>query len=493
MFRNQYVVSSRQFDPRTLELSVYRVADLYIMSHAQAHVSLASVDGAQVAVIGEILDPFRPEATNQDIARQLARLGTSNAVFARVSELTGRFVCIYISEHERIALSDAVALRQIYSFEGEDGVVFGSSPKLLLTLLGLDPKTSPEKLEILRGSRFRARENAWLGDGGEDDRLAKVLPNHYLDLATSTIRRIPRLSLEIPSDEEEILVLAGEILVGGYEALSRRFRLLQPLTAGLDSRVLLAASRNLTERVDYYVFDRSSGNHADVTVPTALARRLGLEFRAITPEPLRSDFKEAFEAEHLYPRLLPKTEDIQHHWLRNRERNVVNVSTIGSEVTRGFYGFSGMRTRPEMLTLLSGYTRRDRYFVDEISHWLDGARATSEAEGVPVLDLFYWEQRLGNWAALYPFEQDIAIEEVSVFDNRLLLLALLRGKWTRRAPPEYPMFRNLVKQLWPEALDFPINPGENRIVGYLKRSTRLRAARVAMRLWFDEVRRAASN
>ena len=40
--------------------------------------------------------------------------------------------------------------------------------------------------------------------------------------------------------------------------------------------------------------------------------------------------------------------------------------------------------------------------------------------GANVLDLFYWEQRLGNWGAVRNSESLIAIEKVDPFDSHLL-------------------------------------------------------------------------
>jgi len=329
-------VSSKQLHHGSVGFASTRLDGFHIIYHPDTSISLSSWGTVKVAIIGEILDPIRPEATNEDVAEQLARCPTTNALFKQLSELTGRFVCVYASATEQVAVSDAIALRQVIQLNALDGVVFGSSPKLLLTLLGLSPQTTSEKLQIIRGLRFRVREHAWLGSECEDDRLVKVLPNHYLDLVNGEIHRIPPIGTEVPASEPEVLDFAERTLKGGYHALRQRFQLHQPLTAGWDSRILLGASRELAESVKFYMFDRSGGTHPDATVPAALARMLGLEFRAVAPRPMRDDFIEAFKAEHLYPRILPKTEDIQHHWLERRIGGVVNVSTIGAEIARGF-------------------------------------------------------------------------------------------------------------------------------------------------------------
>ena len=78
--------------------------------------------------------------------------------------------------------------------------------------------------------------------------------------------------------------------------------------------------------------------------------------------------------------------------------------------------------------------------------------------GIPLIDLFYWEQRLGNWGSLYPFEQDIAIEENCPHTNKNLILSLFRIPIKKRSYPKCVFIYNLIKTLWPETLSEPINP-----------------------------------
>ncbi|MBJ3793540.1 hypothetical protein I8J38_34180, partial [Bacillus sp. OA1] len=75
-----------------------------------------------------------------------------------------------------------------------------------------------------------------------------------------------------------------------------------------------------------------------------------------------------------------------------------------------------------------------------------------------ILDLFYWEQRMGNWGTMYQAEQDIAIEEFCPFNNRRLLIALLKLEKEYRQGPEHIIYKKMINSLWPETLSEPINP-----------------------------------
>lgn len=91
--------------------------------------------------------------------------------------------------------------------------------------------------------------------------------------------------------------------------------------------------------------------------------------------------------------------------------------------------------------------------------WLTESR---ERHNVKLLDLFEWEQGHGGWLAATQLEFDIAWREIiTPYNCRALLLALLAVPERFRQAPNYPLFRMLIKELWPEALCEPINPGKN--------------------------------
>jgi hypothetical protein len=71
---------------------------------------------------------------------------------------------------------------------------------------------------------------------------------------------------------------------------------------------------------------------------------------------------------------------------------------------------------------------------------------------------------MANWGTMYPFEQDIVLEEFCPFYNRNMLLSILRVNAKRRRLPEAHFFKDLIKSMWEEALKEPINP--LGVVGY---------------------------
>jgi hypothetical protein len=95
---------------------------------------------------------------------------------------------------------------------------------------------------------------------------------------------------------------------------------------------------------------------------------------------------------------------------------------------------------------------------------------------VNTLDLFEWEQECGSWLAMTELEFDIAWRDIfTPFNNRELLMATLSTPTRWRKGPDYPLFRRLIERLWPELLQYPINPHRTR-------STAVHAWNAAMEL-----------
>ena len=266
------------------------------------------------------------------------------------------------------------------------------------------------------------------------------------------------------------------LLSNTYDALSHRNEnLIQPLTAGWDSRLLLAASKNVTSNIKYYVFNPSkhtSEIHQDVDISNKLAKKNNLNFQVFHTNRLDATFVQEFNKNHLLPRIMDKTAEIQY--LQNNFQNsTINLNGNGGEVLRKYYGTGTSNITLSDLILLTKYSNSD-IFKEELDKWLYNARTFSYSTNIPILDLFYWEQRMGHWGALYPFELDLAMEQVSPFNNRNFIYTALTAHPSKLKGLRYTLFEDIIKFLWPELLLEPINPKDSYLKNIIKSKTRLR-------------------
>jgi hypothetical protein len=98
------------------------------------------------------------------------------------------------------------------------------------------------------------------------------------------------------------------------------------------------------------------------------------------------------------------------------------------------------------------------FVVRAFDEWLSDTR---NAFNVHLLDLFYWEQRMGNWQAMSQLEWDIVQEVFTPLNCRSLLATMLSVDEKYRRPPEFRLHRQLILSLWPDVLSEPINPHRN--------------------------------
>ena len=94
---------------------------------------------------------------------------------------------------------------------------------------------------------------------------------------------------------------------------------------------------------------------------------------------------------------------------------------------------------------------------------------------------------MGNWGAMYPFEQDIAVEEFCPFYNKNMLFSIMRIDPKNRSFFRSKFHQNLIKYLWPETLTEPINPVG--FIGYIRglsgRNSMLRYFKIRLKSFFQ--------
>lgn len=473
MYKNQYIVVSDTDKPRfnNKDIRLVKFGKLHIYAHSNLNVTIAfshKDPEVKILLLGYIIDPLKPEMKNDGIVELIARqYKSTNNCFKMIQGYTGRYVLLIKEKASFVITGDACHLRQIYfRFDG-DKLTVTSSLKLFLDFYGYKLQSSEEKIKIVNTPLHRKLQMAWYGHESIDDRLDKLLPNHYLDVHKKEVKRLPLFTV-YNGKEDDVLIYVSSMLTGTYSALSKRYQLMQPLTAGWDSRILLAASKDVKDQIKYYVFGNPDNNNDDIRIPMNLSRSLDLNFKIVERKALSDNFLEAYKKEHIIPRILPKTSNINYHYDCKYNENVINVNGNCAEIARCFYGYTRNKIMLDMLLVFSKYYDKVPFFKERIAEWYANAIPYAKQYNIFLLDLFYWEQRMGNWGAQYPFELDIAMEEISPFNNRSLLLALQSVNPKKRKSPKFSLFRKLVCKLWQDTLCEPVNPDSKYLTKIIK-------------------------
>ena len=420
-------------------------------------------DGVELTLLGYLIDPDRPDATDRDILEYLIDgLDHPRELFGRTSRLGGRWVLIVDKDQETLLFNDPCGLRQVhYTTEDVPENWCTSQPALLQETLGLE--VDPEALREFLASPFvqNTREYWWPGDSTRYREVRRLTPNHFLDLRNRAVSRF------WPSEPNETLTLeegteqAANLLRKLMTSANRRFDLALAITAGLDSRTLLAAAKDIAPDVYFFtltIYERTRRS-PDVRIPAKLLAKLGLSHHVIESPPV---ITEAFAKP--YRRNVSTAHDgwgtaaqaMYDHYPEEK----VCVKGNGAEVARCSRYSSGIHPdhiNGEMLAARAGM-HGNVFATKHFSRWLEGAQKACDKCGYKLLDMFYWEQRMGSWQAMNQTEWDIVQEAFTPYNCRDLLTNLLAVDVKYRNRPRNELFHRIIQRLWTETLGEPVNP-----------------------------------
>ena len=460
--KRQYLVASdeeRLKDIQALNLKKQLIWNGYsVFTGRLLTVTRSSSEKVDVLLLGFLIHHEHHQYNDQQLLSWIVQdCLTNQDVIDKLQECGGRYVALIQDQRATVAITDACAMRQLYWSGDDNQLVLSSSARLILDALGQKPQPDQNTVALLQDLRFRADESPWYGDKWIDGRINKVIANHVLDLKSASLRRM-KYHYTGPTSYGDILGYACNVLTGLIEAIHSRAEIIQPITAGYDSRLLLAASRKFSSRTRYYIFDNDHrlNRSPDVKVATGLCKKLDLSFEIIIPRSLREDFLAEYRKKCYFPRIIPNTLHIQWHYDVNNSGQICNINGNCAEIARFQYQ-NRTHTRNDLKSLIniSGY---DQFFAPQIESWYSESIDFCKANNINIYDLFYWEQRMSNWGAMYRFETDIAIEELTVFNHKNLLFSLLRTDLNARKGPQFLLNRDIINHLWPEVLSLPFNP-----------------------------------
>lgn len=434
-------------------------------THPDLPITEASDSSRKLILLGYLFDTEKYESSNQDILRRILA-GTSD-FFSLLRELkcyTGRFAIIYRDQSGLRLLHDALALREVYFAEYGNEVVCGSQPNLLERFANprIHKSAAPDLLDFVLNQMPRVRNGRlWAGDGTPYEGIKHLLPNHYLDLVgMKSYRYWPSEPLKRIELSDAVSRCAA-FLSGALKAAAHRYPLMLAVTAGEDSRSLLAASKDISSQIYYFInkHDGLRDQSSDIRVPKEIFRRIGIPFNIHQfSKDVPDEYKRTFLQNTIYSReqLLP----VIYNVYQKQHSHRVNILGVG-EVGRTKFFDEPRKLSPYYLAYMLRY-RKSPYAVRECKSWLAEASPAARSCGLNIMTLFWWEILIGNWGAVGNSESDIAIEEFDPFDSHLLYEMFLSVDAKYRTFKNNILFRELIKFMWPELLELPFNPPDSK-------------------------------
>ncbi len=289
------------------------------------------------------------------------------------------------------------------------------------------------------------------------DGVFRLLPNFYLDLASWTTHRFwPKTEgFRLDYSLARAVAEAAPALAGFTEAAAREMRLGVTMTAGFDSRGLIAATRYVADQVEYFTFG-APNESVDQVMAVKISAKLGLRHKLVGV--VQSSAAEKAEWDRLVGDVVREAGRDFFPTLGTLSYDAILTGMFG-ETGRCYlyrHGHNTETVNAEPATaefVLSRLTLpKDSEILENVDAWL------APIIGLPrsaVLDLAYNELRVGSWGMAQAPVQKAMRLSLMPFAQRSVQNAFMRVEPLEKGTSA--LFNALLAALWPETLQFPIN------------------------------------
>lgn len=442
---------------RTIEAANWQTQDHgdWIISHHESLplIGIRTADGARIGcflgfpiseegqrITGKCRAPFSSPATISD--EQLEEF---------VYSFGGRFACLLdFGETGRLYLDACASLALVYSRDRSEAAS-------TTTVLGSTARYGEEWLGAgMEG--FPGRKGFFPAGLTGDPDIRRLLPGHYLDLrAWSPRRHWPPKDFQSEGPEsvpDHIERIVGSI-TANVAGIVRDYDTYISLTRGMDSRMLLACSREFLDRISFFTFRWGERSARDEEGASYLARHFDLDHRILGPdtgESLREEwnFRTGFcGATGKAPFFLGAARrdlDLRRAW----------IIAHGGEVGRAI--LIEPSDRPEDPSNPIDFLNRldlptNEVFVAAMDEWL---RGLEWADQLLRLELMLIEHQWACHAStqLYGFAPFAVI--TTPFSHRAILESMLKLPLDYRRARQVTV--DVVRRAWPEIAGIPFEP-----------------------------------
>ena len=401
-------------------------------------------------VLGHCFNPFDATIADATVRRLADAWSVDDGKFLDyLDQLSGRFLVIVAKANGDIqVIADACATLPVCYYADSKHLCLSSHAALIQTSFKL---ADSELISELAKTRFYNIGIRHCPPGlTEVDGVHMLSPNQRLSYFSKTgDLRFERI---FPRDVRKELPL-NEVVEQLADGLRRSMQclvdydkpLLCALSGGVDSRVSLAATQKVRERVKFFTFAGKGNAERDVACTQALAKELDFVFTPIIlPEVDDDDFASTYRRLQGVTRAPNAKETLQrltHFGCQNAFEIRSSVSEIArSFIKRKFHIDQTALTPGVMVPLYkrvpfskSWHKRLEALFKD----WIEKTEFSEvSVAGYEWLDFYYWEFRVGSWQSLVLQDADYYTNPTVIFANRTLLKLMLSVPERYRANDE---------------------------------------------------------
>lgn len=400
-----------------------RVSQTELFVHPDCSVlSVQTSRGNWAVAIGDIF------VAHGDSALEDALLAIADGDRAILTDLSGRFALVIVAGGEASVIHDPLGSQSV--FYASEGGIAASHSALVAESMGL--KQSRQVRRYMALPEYKARTTRFLpGDLSLFDGVHLLVPNNELHLRSGrTSRYWPSSSVQ-PTTSSDAFSVWDEYFSKYAEFLAPRYSPVLGLTGGTDSRSVIASLRSKGLSLRCETWDSMQPVERERIEP--MVSHLGVEHRWLdlkrrSDSPRFLEMRSAAQKAAGFTRGTPILPALVDEVASRRD---IFLYGHGTGVMRGSYSRLFKAWLPEdplkrLYALYAGSGRRDaspeyeKFTLDALSGFMTRANYDSELFGADIGDLFYWEHRMANWAALQIATFAVSIQSHAAFNSRRL-------------------------------------------------------------------------
>lgn len=381
-----------------------------------------------------------------------------------VDDLGGRFLAVFVNTVTPSVYPDAC---------GSYSSVYCPALEIAASTPGLIPydTTTTDRTELIEQLGIPWSNSMYPVGLTPRHGIHRLLPHHHLDLDRWVISRHgPNWRPRGTTSVDEAVHDIARITTRNIGAILEHFSCYLPLTAGHDSRMLLACARQWVSDLELYTLDFPGLADAnDSHVAAQIARRFDLTHRRVPLRTARNEDLETWmyriscsvgeprgwQATTSYRTLDPNrvrlggnigdvARSSSVYWTRDdHPDDIVTPQRLAAHAVSHLAKLTPGQQAASVSTVV----------LEQLEHWIEHAGTT---DALQLLDMFYLENRVGSWAGVFPYAEYYA-PGFTIFPmcHRDVVSNMMQvPQHVRR---DGSLTGEVIRREWPELLAWPFN------------------------------------
>ena len=451
MFKNQYLLTKKKI-PMQKGTTKIDIGEFNLYFDNEIEYYTTQKKNTQITLLGYIFHCYNSMSEQKQIEYLLTL--NNEELLNEIDKWCGHFV-LFVGVKDIKIYTDACASFKVFYGETNNSKVIGSDPNIINNFFDFEEDTDADKLRFYQSTFFK-KKSTKIGHDTRFKNLYQLVSNHCLDIKSfKSVRVFPRKE-RIELSEE----IAGKKLIEIFNHLTfmieKRHTIYSSLTAGYDSRLLMAATKKISKEVNYYTFKvpNKRKDFIDYTLPKKIASDLRLKYTFITIKELAKDIKKNIINSYDFPRIR-EFEQYHNIFPENKKSNILLVGFV-NEVAKNYLESVKVKNGKDVVRAV--HLPDSNYLEKYYQNWLNKNKNLISELNYEVLDFIHWEQDITNFAGQNIHYAHHYVRLFSIFNSREILRIMLSVPTKKRDGKSPIFFRYLIKSMWPDLINYPFNP-----------------------------------